>query len=490
VSGSAHLDAASAKSFTANAVVAVTVVVAVWCAIASTYRSDLYEWDAVPASALLLGIAVAALLWRPAPKLAALRAAAILVGAQGFQSAGLAILNRPRIDDLLFAPTPAAFTASVESTALFSVSFLIAVAAGLLLVTRPLFTTPRAAGAPKPAPRDISVWAAIGFAIVTVLASVSGATPGGPFGSLGIVPLIVFNEAWIIPAATAAALGGSAGNRVVLFIALGVDTAMAAWTTMLGTLMVPMRAVLLTLIILRRRGVGIIAAAATMIFVVVNPAKTIVRSEAATHGPAATLGESADRWKRAILATWTGEADLNENLDKSARRFDYNSAGAAVFSTVPAIAGFKMGDTYAEIPYMLIPRAIMPGKRNTKDFRAKLTVEIGLQTAAGTEETAVALPAPAEAYWNFGWLGVAGVAAVLGMFAAFLYRLAPEEPVTEIAFIVLVTTTLGTFNDLMFTIVPNIVFILLARLLMPYLTRPRPDLTPVGATLPPAALVR
>ena len=471
---SVQLPVAEKSSVSVWRVATVLGVTLAWTLIANAYHSVMYEWEAVPASALLLAGAVAALLWREPPGFSPLRIAAVLVCGQGFQSAGLPMLNRPRFNDLLFNATPESFTANVLATTIFSFAFLAAIGATLVVSKPAALMRARRADS---VPRELSVWVALALVAVTIVGSViSTANANAPaFGAFGAMPQVIFNDAWILPVATAAAVMGSSTNRLILFGSLATMAAMAAWTTMLGVLILPMRAMVLTLVLMRRRGVAMVAAFGTVVFLVFNPAKSIVRHELTQNGPPATLVESAERWQRAILATWTGQAEIDEAFSKSAQRFDYNSAGAAVFAAVPYLSPYKLGETYSAIPTMLIPRAIMPGKQLTADYRFKLTVEIGLQSS-GSENTSVALPAAAEAYWNFGWLGVLIVPVILGLAAAFLYRFIPEERVTAVGYVVLITISVGTFNDMLFTIAPQFVFILLARVLMPYFTRPRRDL--------------
>jgi hypothetical protein len=86
----------------------------------------------------------------------------------------------------------------------------------------------------------------------------------------------------------------------------------------------------------------------------------------------------------------------------------------------PDYVPFLGGASYAVLPDMLVPRFLDPDKIASQAAMNMLNVRFGFQTSEGTQKTAIGWGLIAEAYANFGHVGVIAVAIVLGLLAGAL----------------------------------------------------------------------
>ena len=102
-----------------------------------------------------------------------------------------------------------------------------------------------------------------------------------------------------------------------------------------------------------------------------------------------------------------------------------------------------------------MPRVLYPNKPTTQGHtRSRWSIEIGIQNPRSLETTAYAIPAHAEAYWNFGWVGVAAVPLLLGILVGLILRINIADPVARAGWTVLVVTSCTIFMDMLIWIVP------------------------------------
>jgi hypothetical protein len=92
---------------------------------------------------------------------------------------------------------------------------------------------------------------------------------------------------------------------------------------------------------------------------------------------------------------------------------------------------FLMGRTYVIIPELLIPRVIHPNKPWAQEGLFILSTHYGLQTRKQTRGTTIAFGLLAEAYANFSYAGVAGLAVLLGGGLALVTRWSRNLPLTS-----------------------------------------------------------
>ena len=96
---------------------------------------------------------------------------------------------------------------------------------------------------------------------------------------------------------------------------------------------------------------------------------------------------------------------------------------------------FLNGLTYEPIPRLLIPRIIDDQKGISHAGNVLLTVNYGVQTIEQTASTSIAWGLVPEAYANFGYLGVAGLAVALGLFYGYVTNLSVGVPMTSLRFV-------------------------------------------------------
>lgn len=89
---------------------------------------------------------------------------------------------------------------------------------------------------------------------------------------------------------------------------------------------------------------------------------------------------------------------------------------------------FMWGETYAYIPLMFIPRIIFPEKPEAHAGTHMLNVYFGLQTEEESEHTTVGFGLLNEAFANFGYFGIAGLAVLVGFFCGWVERMATGVP--------------------------------------------------------------
>lgn len=87
------------------------------------------------------------------------------------------------------------------------------------------------------------------------------------------------------------------------------------------------------------------------------------------------------------------------------------------------------GETYVLIPQMLIPRILLPSKPLSLEGTYTLNIHFGLQTRETVYQTTIGWGLLAEAYANFGWYGVIGLAVVIGLFVGGVTRWSTFTPI-------------------------------------------------------------
>jgi hypothetical protein len=90
------------------------------------------------------------------------------------------------------------------------------------------------------------------------------------------------------------------------------------------------------------------------------------------------------------------------------------------------------GESYTYLPEMLVPRFISPDKISSQTAMNMLNVHFGFQTVEGTQKTAMGWGLIAEAYANFGRIGVAGVGFLLGLLTGFVERWSVGAPLISL----------------------------------------------------------
>lgn len=133
------------------------------------------------------------------------------------------------------------------------------------------------------------------------------------------------------------------------------------------------------------------------------------------------------------------EADFrNEELEEVSTLFERGGnihMLLRVQKMSPSEVPFLNGLTYEPIPRLLIPRFIDDQKGISHAGNILLSVNYGLQTVEDTRGTSIGWGLIPEAYANFGYLGVAGLAVALALFYGFFTNLTVGVPMTSLRFV-------------------------------------------------------
>jgi hypothetical protein len=151
-----------------------------------------------------------------------------------------------------------------------------------------------------------------------------------------------------------------------------------------------------------------------------------------------------------VILEWVGDG-----VSELASGNNYNSAvnRASLMQLLleskrlaPDYIPFLDGKTYAFLPYMLVPRFLYPDKIASQEGMNLLNVHFGFQTAEETQKTARGWGLIAEAYANFGYLGVTGVALVLGLLVGLIEGWSVGTTLTSFPTVVAVTVLIQLIN--------------------------------------------
>jgi hypothetical protein len=100
-----------------------------------------------------------------------------------------------------------------------------------------------------------------------------------------------------------------------------------------------------------------------------------------------------------------------------------------VAAVSPSQQPFLKGETYKDIPAQFIPRFLWADKPLGHVSTSKLAVYYGLQNEEDTEKTTIGFGLLAEAYANFGYIGIVGIGIFFGYFIKKAQCWAAESPI-------------------------------------------------------------
>ena len=115
----------------------------------------------------------------------------------------------------------------------------------------------------------------------------------------------------------------------------------------------------------------------------------------------------------------------------------------------PAKVPYLEGATYEFIPSLLVPRLLSPGKKWAHTGNMMLSLHYGILDQEGIWATSVAFDPVMEAYANYGFLGVAVLAVVMGFFLGWATRLTIHVPMLSFGFlfgVLVIAAVIGSFN--------------------------------------------
>jgi hypothetical protein len=168
------------------------------------------------------------------------------------------------------------------------------------------------------------------------------------------------------------------------------------------------------------------------------------RRPAFTHIP----GFYAD-WVMHGLQPPVAEQEEDNEKSAAARLIDRASLMHMLTMVVhytPDRQAFLAGETYGYVLPQLVPRLLWPEKPPSHIATNRLSIYYGLQSEEATVNTTIAFGMPAEAYANFGLLGMAGLGAFFGFMLKKFQVLSAHSPMFSLAGITMILLTAWSLN--------------------------------------------
>ena len=130
--------------------------------------------------------------------------------------------------------------------------------------------------------------------------------------------------------------------------------------------------------------------------------------------------ESTRLWRNALLGESGGEwRDLGIS---AVSRFDLLHQTANVIDFTPAVVPYQHGRLYSYLLVTYVPRFVWPNKPSVSDANRWYQVTYGLTDEENLDSVSIACGFLAEAYINFGWLGIPIVMFAIGVFLDLIDR--------------------------------------------------------------------
>jgi hypothetical protein len=220
--------------------------------------------------------------------------------------------------------------------------------------------------------------------------------------------------------------GQSKYYRYAMLLMFTVSVFLGLLQGMLGTMLLPIVVVVAIQWLWGKRFPLIWVGVALLLFFILNPAKMAYRKATWNLSPseksALSLSDRLAIWEDAVLSSWSMEKQTGKNVDDTFNRMSDLLPVAQVIDMVPASVPYGYGESWIVIPYSFVPRVFWPGKPDmtliSNGLYAVTMRRMTEQSVRVTDEglgTGVNIPQLADGYWNFGWLGVLLVAALIGI---------------------------------------------------------------------------
>jgi hypothetical protein len=103
-----------------------------------------------------------------------------------------------------------------------------------------------------------------------------------------------------------------------------------------------------------------------------------------------------------------------------------------VMAWTPDRVPYLNGETYTYLPSMIVPRVLNPDRAPTQVVMSLLDVRYGFLTREATLRTAVGVNIVPEAFANFGYIGVAIIAVIFGIFTGYLAQISIGREATSL----------------------------------------------------------
>jgi hypothetical protein len=129
---------------------------------------------------------------------------------------------------------------------------------------------------------------------------------------------------------------------------------------------------------------------------------------------------SLEKWERAVRDN-SGES-FRRALNTSVSRVSLLNQTANVLEQTPSVVPYQNGQLYSYLFITWIPRFVWPDKPSVNDSNRYYQVAYGLTAEEQLGSVSISVGLLAEAFINFGWIGVAGIMFLVGVFFDFYQR--------------------------------------------------------------------
>ncbi len=231
-------------------------------------------------------------------------------------------------------------------------------------------------------------------------------------------------------------------SRLLLYGVTGVSAVIGTTTGMLEAGFIPLLVLLAARWTATRRVPVTWLVLGGVALVVMNAAKHDYRSEVWQANQAPSVPEQLAIWKdkvSTVAATLTTPEGLNDAVVRAVHRFDLIHIFAHVLEMTPGEVSFYEGSSYSYLLYGWIPRAIWPDKPIAVEASITFALDYGLLLESQRDTVRIGIGFLAEAYANFGVLGILGLMFLIGnlLSAAATIFNGPQSDGGKAAFIVI-----------------------------------------------------
>jgi hypothetical protein len=125
------------------------------------------------------------------------------------------------------------------------------------------------------------------------------------------------------------------------------------------------------------------------------------------------IEESFNQWSTAFGGDYSSSS--GRLVVQAAQRASLLTQVAHVLDVTPSEVPYQGGQTYSYLAITLIPRFLWPDKPSINEANQFYQVAYGLTDPKSLQYVSISVGAMAEAYINFGWIGVAGMMFAIGL---------------------------------------------------------------------------
>jgi hypothetical protein len=136
------------------------------------------------------------------------------------------------------------------------------------------------------------------------------------------------------------------------------------------------------------------------------------------QGSVSSVSDFSDIYAYWLESSWNAITRQSQSSDPLPTVFDRQSLiqmQSLVTQNTPDRLPFLAGDTYAQIPELIAPRFLWPDKPDGHLSDETLGIYYGIQTEESITHTSIGFGLLGEAWANFGWEGMIGLAALFAL---------------------------------------------------------------------------